>query len=171
MENKKVIIIGGGLAGLSAGIGLQKQGISTEIYEKAPWIGGVCTSWVRKGFRFDGCIHWMIGTNPKASMFKLYESVKALEPTTPCFHPEEIQVEKDGVMYTIPLELDKFIEFLLSISPEDKVAIDELKQAIDMFVSGKMPLGRPKTIFGYLIFPFKYRWGTLSIHAKHSSFG
>ena len=31
---KKVVIIGGGISGLTAGIYLQKAGFSTEIYEK-----------------------------------------------------------------------------------------------------------------------------------------
>ncbi len=157
MNDKKVVIIGGGLAGLSAGIELQLRGVNTEIYEKAPWLGGVCTSWVRKGYRFDGCIHWMVGTNPKAPMFKLYEHVKALEPTTISFHPEEIFLEYLGEQYAIPLELEAFTKFLLSVSPEDERAINELNSAIAIFISGDMPYGRPKGLWGLLTFPFKYR--------------
>jgi phytoene dehydrogenase-like protein len=79
---KKVAIIGAGLAGLSAGIYLQKSGVTTEIFELAPWAGGVCTAWVRQGYRFDGCIHWMVGTKPGTSIHKLYLEVGALTPDT-----------------------------------------------------------------------------------------
>ncbi|MDD3947150.1 MAG: NAD(P)-binding protein, partial [Clostridia bacterium] len=41
--DKKVIIIGAGLAGLSAGIYLQQKGVQTEIFELAGWAGGMCT--------------------------------------------------------------------------------------------------------------------------------
>ena len=59
---KKIIIIGGGIAGLTAGIYAQKHGFISEIYEKNPIAGGLCMSWKRKGFLIDGCIHWLTRT-------------------------------------------------------------------------------------------------------------
>ena len=41
---KKVVIIGAGISGLTAGIYLQKAGIPTEIYEKNQIPGGQCTA-------------------------------------------------------------------------------------------------------------------------------
>ena len=37
---KKVVIIGGGVSGLSAGIYAQQKGYQTEIYEKNQMLGG-----------------------------------------------------------------------------------------------------------------------------------
>ena len=62
---KKVIIIGGGISGLTAGIGLQKSGFETHIYEKNPIGGGELTGWNREGFYIDNCIDWL--TNSKAA--------------------------------------------------------------------------------------------------------
>ena len=62
MENKKIIIIGGGVAGLSTGIYGQLNGFDTKIFEMHSVPGGQCTAWDRKGYRFDYCIHWLIGT-------------------------------------------------------------------------------------------------------------
>ena len=61
---KRVIIIGAGLAGLSAGIHLQNSGIATEIFELSGQAGGMFSAWEREHYRFDGCIHWMVGTRP-----------------------------------------------------------------------------------------------------------
>lgn len=47
---KKVVIIGGGIAGMTAGILLQKVGFKTEIYEKNVLPGGQCTRWKREGY-------------------------------------------------------------------------------------------------------------------------
>jgi len=44
---KKVIIIGGGISGLSAGIYAQKAGFQSIIYEKHHISGGECTEWDR----------------------------------------------------------------------------------------------------------------------------
>ena len=38
-STKKIIIIGGGVAGLSAGIFGQKNGFETVVYEKNAWTG------------------------------------------------------------------------------------------------------------------------------------
>ena len=51
---KKVIIIGAGVSGLSAGIYGQMNGFNTEIFEMHAIPGGECTGWRRKGYYFDG---------------------------------------------------------------------------------------------------------------------
>ena len=53
---KKVVIIGGGIAGMTAGILLQNAGFATEIYEKNAVPGGQCTGWKREGYFIDNCI-------------------------------------------------------------------------------------------------------------------
>lgn len=55
----KVLIIGGGVSGMTAGIYLQKKGYDVEIIEKNAYLGGLCTGWTRKGSYIDGCIHWL----------------------------------------------------------------------------------------------------------------
>ena len=60
---KKIVVIGGGVAGLSSGIYSQLNGFETEIYEMHTIPGGQCTAWERKGYRFDYCLHWLVGTS------------------------------------------------------------------------------------------------------------
>ena len=64
MANRKVIIIGAGIAGLSAGCYLQMNGYDTEIFELHTKPGGLCAWWKRKGYTIDGCIHWWVGSRP-----------------------------------------------------------------------------------------------------------
>ena len=54
---KKLIVIGGGIAGLSAGIYAQKCGFDTTIFESHSISGGNCTSWKRGGYLFEGGMH------------------------------------------------------------------------------------------------------------------
>lgn len=144
--SKRVNIIGAGLAGLSAGIYLQQSGVETEIFELAGWAGGVCTTWVRGGFRFDGCIHWMVGTKLGNDFYKLYREVDALEENTVIYNMDSIQMEIDGVMYKIPMEITKFRSFLLSLSPQDSTNIEELCKNIQIMINTKMPSGMPENI-------------------------
>lgn len=52
MEGKKVIIVGAGCAGLSAGYELHKRGIDFEIYEASGDFGGRCRNEWEDGIRF-----------------------------------------------------------------------------------------------------------------------
>jgi len=57
MANKKILILGAGLAGLSAAWHLQKKGVDCLIFEKEPEAGGLCRSKNIDGFTFDYCGH------------------------------------------------------------------------------------------------------------------
>ena len=62
MAEQSIIIIGAGLAGLSAGCYARMNGYRTTIFEMHNIPGGLCTSWKRKGYTFDGCIHYLLGS-------------------------------------------------------------------------------------------------------------
>ncbi|MGZ4892405.1 MAG: NAD(P)-binding protein, partial [Halobacteriota archaeon] len=76
---KSLIIIGGGIAGLSAGCYAQMNGFDSTIYEKHVLTGGLCTAWHRKGFTFDLCIHWLVGSSPKSSLYSVWEELGAVQ--------------------------------------------------------------------------------------------
>jgi phytoene dehydrogenase-like protein len=69
---KEVIIIGAGLSGLSAGCYLRMNGYNTSIFEMHSNTGGVCTGWKRKEYTFDGAMHWLVGTKPGSSFYKIW---------------------------------------------------------------------------------------------------
>ena len=51
--SKKVVILGGGLAGVSAGYHLVESGGDPILFEKDSAIGGLCRSFTQDGFTFD----------------------------------------------------------------------------------------------------------------------
>jgi squalene-associated FAD-dependent desaturase len=57
-----VIVIGGGLAGLSAGVSLAEAGWRTRLFEQRPFLGGRATSyWLPDGEHVDNCQHVTFG--------------------------------------------------------------------------------------------------------------
>ncbi len=64
MTKKKIIIIGAGLAGLSAAWHLQKRGIDCLVFEKESEVGGLCRSKQINGFTFDYDGHLLHFRNP-----------------------------------------------------------------------------------------------------------
>ncbi len=53
MRKKRIIVLGAGLAGLSAAWHLQKKGIACQVFEKESEVGGLCRSKNIDGFTFD----------------------------------------------------------------------------------------------------------------------
>lgn len=165
--SKKVLIIGAGLTGLSTGIYLQKQGVRTEIFEISGQAGGMCTAWERKGYRFDGCIEWMVGTKPDTPFYDLYREVHALDKDTVIYNAESIKTQINGTTYEIPMSLIPFKSFLLSIAPEDSSQIESFCQDIEAMISTKMPPGAPTGFLEFLDM-IKNSRGFLKLVRKYS---
>ncbi len=62
MSSKNVIVIGGGLAGLAAGVALAESGWRVKLFEQRPFLGGRATSYVLpSGEHVDNCQHVTLG--------------------------------------------------------------------------------------------------------------
>ena len=60
---QRVLVIGGGISGLTSAIYAQKSGFDTLILESTVNLGGECTGWDRQGFHIDNSLHWLLGTD------------------------------------------------------------------------------------------------------------
>jgi zeta-carotene desaturase len=67
---KSVIVIGGGLAGLAAGVALAESGWRVRLFEQRPFLGGRATSYVLPdGEHVDNCQHVTLGCCTNLSDF------------------------------------------------------------------------------------------------------
>lgn len=109
-DRKKVVIIGAGISGLTAGIFALKYGFDVEIYERNQSVGGLCTGWYRKGTYIDGCIHWLTESN-RGVLNELWHEIGALNKKVRVHHYEyycQVHVNgKDINIYTDPDKLKK----------------------------------------------------------------
>ena len=127
MARQKVAIIGAGVTGLCAGCYLQMNGYDTEIFELHTLPGGLCTAWKRKGYTFDGCIHWLCHTSPKGDFYKLWDELIDMQTLEVYDYDYFIQVEDpDGGALRIPTNIDEFEKLCMGIAPEDRDAIKDL---------------------------------------------
>lgn len=124
---EKVIIIGGGVAGLSAGIYSAMNDFDTEILEMHNVAGGQCTAWDRKGYRFDYCLHWLVGTS-QGPFHEIWKETNVLNDTTEIIdHDVHSQIiDKDGNQFMIYANIDRWEKYLLEFAPEDEKAIRKM---------------------------------------------
>ena len=140
MENKSVIIIGGGFAGLSAGIYAQMNGYKTEIFEMHDLPGGLCTAWKRKGYTIDGCIHWLVGSSPESGMHRFWEEVGIIQGREIVNMDEYMRYESaDGRTLILYTDVDRLEKHLLEFSPQDAEPIRDFIRGIRMGLGFDQP--------------------------------
>lgn len=168
---KSIAIIGGGIAGLSAGIYARMNGFETDIYEMQSMAGGLCTAWKRKGFTFDGCIHWLTGTTPSSEYYRLWEEIGAVQDKK--FHDYEYYTQttdKEGRRFIAWADLDKLENEMLSIGPEDKRQIRKVIGGIRQMMKHELPLDinfrNGYRIFRALLMIYKFREPVSALSAK-----
>lgn len=119
-NDNSIVIIGAGFAGLSAGIYAQMNGYKTQIFEMHDKPGGLCTSWERKGYTIDACIHWLVGSNPGSSMFRYWEEVGIAQNREFINMEEYMHVEdRSGRTLTFYTDVERLEQHLLEFSPQD----------------------------------------------------
>ena len=127
----KILIIGGGVSGLSAGIYAQMSGHQAIICEKHKITGGNLTGWQRGEYHIDNCIHWLTGTNPSTDTYKIWEDLGALG-NVDVFQGETLfTCSLGGKTLSLNKDLQKTRQDMLDISPQDAKETEALIRAVE----------------------------------------
>ena len=133
---EKILIIGAGISGLTAGIYAAEAGYEAVLFEKHTVAGGECTGWDREGYHIDNCIHWLMGTTPGTQLYEIWKTVGAVG--------EHIKIHRSDRMYTSWLngrsltlwrDIDRTEREMKALSPEDAPAVGRLMDScrIDVY--------------------------------------
>jgi phytoene dehydrogenase-like protein len=131
-----IAIVGAGIAGLSAGCYLQMNGYHTHIFEAHAIPGGLCTGWNRKGYTFDGCIHWLAGSSPSSPFYQMWSELLDMSAIQFVDHDLRFDIElaiadrHGDRVFHLYADLDRLEGYLKDIAPEDANAIDEFIASI-----------------------------------------
>ena len=170
MTRKKVVIIGAGIAGLSAGCYLQMNGYESEIYELHNISGGLCTAWKRKDYTFDGCIHWLVGSAPNNPLYSIWREIGAIDDNTEFVnHKVFTRIENDkGDHFSVFTNIEEFEKEMLRISSSDEKSIKEFTDAIRFFVefsyTPKKLSPDEQRAYGAKVQEFYKRWSMTTTH-------
>jgi phytoene desaturase len=141
-DSPRLVIIGGGLAGLSAGCYARRSGFSTTIIEHNLALGGVCTAWQRGPYVIDGCIHWLTG-GPFA---RAYDELGIVErvPLRTLTHFATYENARTGLNVPITRDLDALAQALIELAPADRAEVERLREASHTFVRLQPPFDAPE---------------------------
>ena len=148
-SKEKVIIIGGGIAGLSAGVYALLAGFDAEIYEKNAIPGGECIGWNRNGYHIDNCIHWLTGTRKDTEMYEVWKKVGALSDDTEYAEINAFySTISNGQTATLWNDLKRTEEELIAISPEDEAEIKKFIEYVEYSKQCLFPANKPMEMWG-----------------------
>lgn len=143
-EKKKIVIVGAGISGMTAGIYALDNDFEVEIYEKHFVAGGQCTGWNRNNVYIDGCAHWIVGTNKNSEFHDIWLHLGAFNQNTKIYPTEYFnKVDVNGKIVTLYSDVDTLKEEFLRVAPEDKKMINRFIRAIKAYRNIKVPIHKP----------------------------
>ena len=128
---RKIVIIGGGIAGLCAAVYAARAGYQVDVLEQHSVPGGLATSWERGEYTFETCLHWLVGSNPRGSLHAQWREVFDIDKLT-FIQPEEyLRLEDErGRTLSIYSDVVRLEAELLKVAPEDRTEIRRFASAI-----------------------------------------
>lgn len=133
---KKVVIIGGGVAGMTAAVYCLKNGFECDILEKTKAMGGNLTGWERDGYHIDNCIHWLTGTLKGTELYDIWTEIGALDGTEPKKLPYFYKSEQGTRSVALWRDVWRTRREMLEISPRDRKEIERFINAVIMASRG-----------------------------------
>ncbi len=142
MSQKRIAIIGGGIAGLCAAVYARKCGYAADVYEMGHMAGGLATSWRRGPYTFENCLHWLLGSNPRRNMYARWQEVFDIGKLQFVDQEEYARVEtEDGRSLVLYTDVERLEEELLQHAPQDAAEIRNLAFAVRRLA--KIPVPDP----------------------------
>jgi phytoene dehydrogenase-like protein len=121
---RRIVIVGGGIAGLCAAVFAQRCGYQAEVLEMQSMAGGLATSWHRGPYTFETCLHWLVGSKPDGDMHAQWKEVCDIEKLKFIDHDEFMRLETEhGDSLNFYTNVDRLEEELLKKAPADAAEI------------------------------------------------
>ena len=146
MNERSVVIVGGGIAGLAAGCYARMNGYRANILEMHKIPGGLCTAWKREGYTFDISMHMLIGSK-SGPAHQMWRELGAVQGRQFHYHQELMRVESGSARLSYrpdPVDLERQ---MLAISPADEKPIRAFTRLLcGPGMMNAMPLQAPEVM-------------------------
>ncbi|UCC77205.1 MAG: NAD(P)/FAD-dependent oxidoreductase [Anaerolineales bacterium] len=139
--SKSILIIGGGMAGLSAGCYAQMNGYRSQIFELHHHPGGLATSWKRGEYSFEAGVRAVTGTGPTSKVYQLWDELGLLDGRSIHYYDEFTRFEgADGRSFRLYTDIGRLEQHMLELAPQDRDVIEDLTEALRQFTRMELPV-------------------------------
>lgn len=147
MSEKSIIVIGAGIAGLSAGCYGQMNGYKVHIFEQDTRPGGLCTSWERKGYTINGGLAFLGGSGPLTEIHRIWQELGVVPGLRMIDYEYFGIVEGEGEkkLY-LHADLDRLEQHMKDLAPEDSATIEDFISAVRVFTKYQLPFEKAQEL-------------------------
>jgi phytoene dehydrogenase-like protein len=169
MNHFDVIVIGGGLGGLTAGAKLAREGKSVLLIEQHSVPGGCATTFKRKGFLVEAGLHELDGLDADDPKLAIFRELGVFENLEFVKIPEFYRVVTSRTDLVVPDNTDEAIRVFIKAFPDEEKGIRKFFRTIHAIRNeiDRLPSGRLKTAllfpFFPLLFPMLVTWRNKTI--------
>ena len=149
MDEKSIIIIGGGIAGLSAGCYARLNHYHVQIFEQDTRPGGLNTSWDRGPFTINGGLAFLMGSGPGVGFYRIWEELGVVPKTRMIDYEYFLIIEgREGQKFFMYNDLDRIEEHMKELAPEDKGLIEAFIGGARVLTRYDMPIDKAPELLG-----------------------
>lgn len=137
---ERIAIIGGGIAGLCAGLYAQRCGFRTTVFEAQAQPGGVCAYWRRGPYLMEAGLQTLIGVVPASPFYELLDEVGVIGRVAFADMAEFQRVEDaHGEQLVIYRDVAALTEQLLRAGPRDRERVKRFIGVLEDFSRFRPP--------------------------------
>ena len=150
MTDNDVIVVGGGIAGLTAALSLAHKGKDVLLFEKNDRCGGLMNSFARDGFRFEGGARALVNAGLVKPLIKEFGLDITVLP-----NPITLGIEDRMLVINGEQSLDEYARLLKELYPGSERDVDGVIGAIRSVIADMRVLyGVDNPLFGKKKNPF-----------------
>jgi len=150
------IVIGAGLGGLSCASLIAKNGLKTLVLEQSDIIGGCCSTFELKGYKFDVGASLVEVIRPLDTLFEMLDRKREdyidLIPCDPIYS----FITEDGRRFSYPTDIDETTKVIEQIAPEDlegwkrfsSIGIDMINKSMDAIMLSSLNTFKDALLMG-----------------------
>ncbi len=137
---KRVVVVGGGLGGLSAAVALAQRKIAVTLLEAQPHVGGYAVSFSRQGWVFDPALHVTAAGGAGQEFRRLADGLGLADAVRFLPLREGFRVRLGDFDFSLPNRYAEIFERLAAEFPDEREGLRRFRSDLETHVGVYAPL-------------------------------